>query len=52
MTEWRVMKEYAKFALALIVCLLLVVLVFAVAIYCRDISEGDAIVPAVGSAFT
>jgi hypothetical protein len=39
------MKEWLKFAIALIVCLALLVGVFALAIYCRDESEGDAILP-------
>jgi len=39
------MKEWLKFALALIGCLAILVLVFALAIYCRNRSEGDAILP-------
>ena len=41
------MKEWLKFVLALIVGMALIVMVFALAIYCRDRNEHDAILPQV-----
>ena len=35
------LKEWLKFALALVVCAVLLVLVFALALYCRERSEGE-----------
>ena len=43
------LKEWLKFALALLVCTVLFVLLLWLAIYCRDRAENDAILPTLSS---